>query len=135
MVCKGLFFLDQNGNWKVQSDSFVSVQLDSVNPLIYSKFVDSFGGLSSYCSKSFKKFILTDVYGNKYMFGGEEPSINYSYEINYHLRDANRVDCPMYNGNVPFFANSWYIKEIQIQGYNDKMVFEYERGPFISYLY
>lgn len=66
---KGIFFLDHNGQWQIQSDQFVSIELDSTTPFIDPAIKNAFPD-TDVISKSFNKFVITDVQGNKYTFGG-----------------------------------------------------------------
>ncbi|UIR56447.1 hypothetical protein LZQ00_01190 [Sphingobacterium sp. SRCM116780] len=126
MGIQGTFFLDQNGTWKVQSDQFVSVELDRsvplfVDPSIKSGFIESSGSVS----KTFNRFILTDHYGNKYIFGGQNATEyggdltgQTSRSIGYLLR-----------------ATAWHLVEAVSGTSGEKIIFEYERGPFVTNLF
>jgi len=117
----GKFFLDENGNWRVQCDQPVKVQFDNndfVKPFIdaYAEsYNNDMGGLFP-----FNKFTLIDEHGIKYVFG-EESAIEYSTDI-------------ITGTEKSFKASSWQLRRIISADGIDIVEFNYERGPFQSFL-
>ncbi|MCX2433222.1 hypothetical protein [Pedobacter sp. GR22-10] len=110
----GRFFLNEKGVWCVQSEKPVKVVTSEtgVNSLVFG------------AGEVFKKFVLVDGMGCKYVYGGVEPAIEYSDR--YYPNSTN------FNY---FSATSW--KLTQIIAPSGELVFdlEYERGPTIIQLY
>lgn len=131
MGLQGTFFLDQDGNWQVQSDQFVSVELDPVMPFIEPLTKSAFSS-SNLVSKSFNKFILKDGYGNKYIFGSADAT-EYTSIINVGLRYF--TGGYQEASGVTLQASAWHILEIQSANGVDKIEFSYERGPYVTSLY
>ncbi|WP_333575989.1 hypothetical protein [Sphingobacterium sp.] len=126
MGLQGAFFLDHNGKWKVQSDQFVSVELDNsvplfVDPIIKQGFTESSGKVS----KTFNRFIITDRHGNRYVFGGQSAT---EYSADLTGQTANSV-------GYTLRATAWYLIEITSGLSGEKISFGYERGPFVTSLY
>ncbi|MDR2270611.1 MAG: DUF5977 domain-containing protein [Sphingobacterium sp.] len=117
----GKFFLDQKKNWKVQSDDFVKVELDSTVKLITPPINIGFSYPAT-VSVCFNKFILTDKQGNKFVLGGANGT-EYSASMTGK------------NTGATVSGNTWYLKEIIPANSLDHIDFEYERGPYISNLY
>lgn len=131
MGLQGTFFLDHNGKWQVQSDQFVSVELDSVTPFIDPLTKYAFSS-SNLVSKAFNKFILKDGYGNEYIFGSSQ-AIEYTSIINAGV-------IPVYGvyqeaSGVTLQASAWHISEIRSANGVDTIEFSYERGPYVTSLY
>ena len=116
----GKFFLDDAGNWRVQCDKPVKVKFD--NEFLTPFPVNVLSGYSEYCPKPFKKFTLIDEFGIQYIFGESESAIEYSDEITKE-------------SGTWFIANSWKLKRIISADGADVIEFNYERGPYQSYLY
>lgn len=131
MGLQGSFFLDQNGKWQVQSDQFVSVELDADAPLIDPLTKYSFES-SELVSKCFNKFILKDGYGNKYVFGGVDAT-EYTSTIN--VGNQYIGNSAQEASGLTLQASSWSIIEIQSANQVDKINFKYERGPYVASLY
>lgn len=118
----GKFFLDDGGNWRVECDQPVQVKFaanDFATP-----YVDWY--LESYNNDigrllPFNKFTLVDEHGVQYVFG-EEPAIEYSTDI---LSGTEKT----------FFASSWQLRRIISADGVDVVEFNYERGPYQSFLY
>lgn len=131
MGIQGKFFLDESGHWKVQSDQFVSVELDPTTPFIDPLTKHSFDS-PNLVSKSFNKFILKDGYGNRYVFGGVDAT-EYTSTINVGMRYIGNTEQEA--SGLTLQASSWSIVEIQSANQIDKIDFIYQRGPFVTNLY
>jgi len=122
---QGKFFLDHNGKWQVQSDQYMTVELDPsqpfIDPLIKYAFASSFR-----VTPTFNKFILRDGDGNTYVFGGVSAT-EYSWNIGANISFESM--------GVGLHATSWNIIEIKSATSGDRVEYSYERGPFVSTLY
>lgn len=126
MGFSGKFFLDPDGKWKVRSEQDIKVEFNG--EFVQAPFPDSHlkvptsnGYKNPYCEipalPNFKGFTLTDNMGIKYIFGGNDNSIEYG--ISY--TDQSRDD---------WLATSWFLTKIVLP--NSKEVnFTYERGKLI----
>ncbi len=131
MGLQGTFFLDHNGKWQVQSDQFVSVELDPAMPFIDPLTKYAFPSFDL-VSKTFNKFILKDGYGNEYIFGSPEAT-EYTSII-----DAGLISVygyPREGSSVTLQASAWQILKIRSANGVDLIEFSYERGPYVTSLY
>jgi hypothetical protein len=127
----GKFFLDQTGNWQVQSDKALKVvfnQSDFVNP-----FIQSAGpaiGLSvdagDVC-KTFGKFTLIDAQGNKYVFGSTDLN-NTAIEFT----DNMIAQTGMFGASIT--ATSWFLSQIISADGTETINLNYVRGPLTSFI-
>jgi len=139
MGISGSFFFGTDGNWKVVCDKNIDVIFD-VND--QSNYIESFeeyypnGGPKNSKGesmpaefiikqpKTIKGFTLVDEDGNKYFFGGDKSSIEYSMPL---VSAAYE-----YNTTQPWNAVSWMLKEVQNRFGNVLYSFNYSRGKFIA---
>jgi hypothetical protein len=118
----GVFFLDQTGIWRVQSDKPLKVIFEA-NDFIEPWFNPV---VTWHAGKTFNKFTIVDEVGNRYIFGTAN-AIEYSSELITKQNDPEQ----RYKGT----ATSWFlIQMISADGY-DKIDFTYERGPYQSAIY
>lgn len=108
----GKFYLNHLGEWKVQSDTPLKVEFDKNDLKTVYDFSDP----------TFTKFTIIDEKGVKYVFGGKD-AIEYTVD----MQPCN------YDYVKESLASSWYLSEI-IPPVGESITFNYERGPFQSYL-
>ncbi|QMU65422.1 MAG: hypothetical protein GKR88_14770 [Flavobacteriaceae bacterium] len=127
MGITGKFFLDNNGNWRVQSNSKLKIKTyERVTPNL---FQDRFDGTpnepSSDVRNDIGKIIITDEKGNQYIFGSTNDHIEYSLPIPETILRAKFIERP----------STWYLSSVMnskgITLYN----FEYERVEPIIHVY
>lgn len=106
----GKFYLNHNGEWKVQSDAPIKILFDKTDIATSPMFT----------TKHFRKFTIIDDKGVKYIFGGDN-AIEYT---------GTMFPCS-FNYESAWIAVSWYLKEI-IPPVGDTIRFNYERGPYQS---
>jgi len=120
----GKFFLDEKGNWQVQSDQPLKVIFSPGDFL--TPFISKYGyAFSAYLTPTFRKFTIIDQQGNQYIFGDTENAIEYSDDIAPKTGTAGAA----------FFATSWFLTKIIPAGGGSPVVYTYERGPYVSSLY
>lgn len=116
----GKFMLTHKGEWKVQCDKPVKVELHSG----FMKVPFAPVGMVSQQygnTPSFAGFTLTAEDGTQYVFGGSENSIEYS--IDFFAQDKDE-----------WKAVSWFLTEI-VYPDGKKVVLSYDRGSFICQMY
>jgi hypothetical protein len=102
----GTFYLDENRNWKVRSDQKIDVLIDN------SSIVQN---PENYNLREFRKFILIDSHGIKYIFGGDTTNIEYTAGL---FEYSN------------FHAKTWFLSKIQTP--DERVIdFIYERGTIL----
>lgn len=121
----GEFYLDHNRNWQVRSDHNLKVEFNGV-------FVKPFIAGTSYGLKHensiiphFENFIITDGYGNRYIFGGKN-AVEYTEFMFPEILGLRGVE---------FRATSWFLKRIEVYSSGEIIDFEYKRGPYTAQLY
>ena len=129
MGISGCFFYGNDGQWKVQSDKNILVCFDVDDS---SNYIDPFEPFFI-CSKSdiiqvkqprtIKGFTLIDEEGNRYVFGGDTSSIEYSMPL------ASRGH---YNTTQPWNAVSWMLRKVENRFGKTLYSFNYSRGSFIA---
>ena len=120
----GNFYLDSSGEWKVQSNNELKVEMLGFNivPMKNNdiqKDIKTFGG-----------FRITTEDGTQYIFGKENPSKTERDEtspIDYSI-DIFRQSYDMWT------ATSWYLSKI-IMPNDDEITFEYQRVNYICQMY
>lgn len=114
----GTFFLNQKGEWVVQSDYNFTVE--KISDIESIKNPSSYFGFSFYTEiyPSFFKFILKDDEGNQYIFGSSFDAIEYSCDMQEKTGKS-------------IVSNAWYLTKIITHNSNDIINFNYERGPFL----
>lgn len=113
----GKFYLDENRNWKVQSDRRLKVTFDPAD-FVLPFIARNYGSL--YPHKTFSKFTITDDKGVQYQFGTEN-AIEYSVPMYTAFNDLHSSA----------IATSWYLIKI-IPPKGREITFNYERGPYQS---
>jgi len=121
----GKFFLDQTGNWQVQSDNALKVVFNSndfVNP-----FIDNINGNFSVSnvSPTFGIFTIIDQSGNQFIFGSKD---NKNTAIEYS--DVMIPQASLYGASIT--ATSWYLSQIISADSTETINLNYERGPLES---
>ena len=114
----GTFFLNQKGEWEVQSDYNFTVE--KISDIESIKNPSAYFGFSFYTEiyPSFYKFILKDDEGNQYIFGSSFDAIEYSCD----MQDKT---------GKTIVSNAWYLTKIITHNESDIINFAYERGPFL----
>lgn len=122
----GTFFLDQYGNWRVQSDRNIKVLFSSTTDIkSYSELLNP---KYEACNplrgdiKSIYKFTIIDEYGNQYIFGGNNNALEYSYPMDF----STNVTSSNYN----ITTTSWYLTKIISSNNDDVFDLEYVRGLY-----
>jgi YD repeat-containing protein len=109
----GKFYLDETGNWKVQSDQNLKVKVSTV---FTQCTVAGYPGL--FGQPGFSQFTITDNQGIQYVFGGVgDNSIEYSNTL-------------FTQDEVPYVAQTWNLTKIILPG-SETITFSYDRGPLI----
>jgi len=126
----GKFYMDNDGNWKVDSDHNIMVVYDTslIRPL-FEKFPFTQLYQNTYIyPKVIKGFKLIDGDGTSYVFGNDTSAIEYSIDF-YRQRG--------FDDNIPDYwkANSWYLTAVIDKFGNHLYTFTYERGSFIAQFY
>lgn len=120
----GKFFLGQDGQWKVQSDKNLKVEInleDNVKVLNRNTLRPWYNN-PDYAPKCFGKITITDESGNKYIFGGTQNAIEYAQH-------------DFYDYERGVIANAWYLASVVDRLGNTVYTFEYDRGDFQGHFY
>lgn len=125
----GKFFLSENGEWKVSSDSNIRVTIHSA------EFEYPFGETevpfndnanvatgTAPASKMIYRITLKDDQGITYTFGNTDDSVEYG--IGMYSQETSR-----------WTANSWYLTEVKDRFNKVIYTFNYERDDYIVSLY
>jgi hypothetical protein len=116
----GKFYLNHIGNWIVQCNKPVKVELHA-NLLALPSFLTQ-GTLSSvYGYPCFRGFTITTEDGIKYVFGGDANSIDFSLDF-------------FKQGHGVWIANTWYLTKIILPS-TEEINFTYERNEFNNQMY
>ena len=125
----GRFFLGNDGEWKVYSEENLEVIFDyqNSNNLIY-PFVEYLPHDSNTYKqgKTIAGFVIRDIDGTEYHFGGSTDFIEYS--LPFFRQSA-------FETSKSWMANSWYLRKITDRNGNLLFSFSYQRGKFIAQLY
>lgn len=122
----GRFFLGNDGQWRVMSDSNIDVVFNIDDDSNYiSPFITMNPNYTKPQPKVIKGFTLRDENGYIYEFGGSN-AIEYSHNL-FKQRQQEEVES--------FKAQSWYLSKIKDKYGNILYEFTYERGKFIVQLY
>ncbi|WP_160140009.1 DUF5977 domain-containing protein [Chryseobacterium sp. c4a] len=122
----GKFFLGEDGEWKVASDSNLKVEIDladNIKPLGLDYVGYPYAAPSRAQVKSIGKIKLTDGAGNQYFFGGNMNSIEF-----------NVVDFFNQSNNI-MFSSAWYLTKVLDKYNNEVYTLEYERGGYQASFY
>lgn len=129
MGFSGSFYYGNDGKWKVQSDRNIHVLFDVndstnyITPLEETYwFGPNNGLLTVWQPKTIKGFTLIDEHGNKYIFGGDTNSIEYSTSL---------TGKDVVNTTEPWNAVSWMLKEVHDRFDNTLYTFKYSGGDSI----
>lgn len=130
----GYFFLGNDGKWKVNSSSNLTVVFDYTDNTNYESNLFEFyppGDITitpykrDYVIKGFK---LIDDKGTTYIFGYNKNAIEFSIPFFRQIQYAP--------GNYPYsdnwIANSWYITKVLDKFGNEVYSFNYSRGYYIA---
>jgi YD repeat-containing protein len=121
----GKFYFDHLGGIQVQCDRPIQVLFN--NEFIQPHDVNlEYQSDNSHFHRAIKSFTIIDEYGNRYYFGGEN-AIEFSDPISYG------DDIPAMGYYL--YATSWFLNKVESTDNSDVIMFNYERGPFISQLY
>lgn len=101
----GVFYLNENGQFKVRCDQNVKVEYDTEMVRRENATLTDVAG--------FKKFIITDPNGIKYVFGGYTAAIEYT-------QTAFTTD------GITYVPKTWYLTQIVMPG-GKTISFNYER--------
>ncbi|MEJ5106541.1 DUF5977 domain-containing protein [Chryseobacterium sp. MYb328] len=126
MGMSGKFFLGEDGEWKVASDSNLKVEID-LNNNIKPLGLDFIGypyASSNYPQvKSIGKIKLTDSVGNQYIFGGNMNSIEFN--VSDFFNQSSYI----------MFSSAWYLTKVLDKYDNEVYALEYERGGYQAAFY
>lgn len=122
----GKFFLDQDGNWRVQSNDNLEVIYDYNNPSnligsLFEKYPYS-AAIDQEQSKTIAGFVIRDDEGNVYTFGYDKNAIDYT--TNFWHMSANEDD-------ETWHASSWYLTKVADRFGNILYKLHYQRGAYI----
>lgn len=140
MGISGTFFFGNDGNWKVLCDQNIDVLFDVNDSTNYiESFEDEFwyrrsntrnetiyNALCVKQPKTIRGFTLVDEIGNRYIFGGDKNSIEYSMS----LTGKSNL-----NTTEPWSAVSWMLKEVRDRFGNTLYSFEYSRGKHVTQIH
>lgn len=122
----GKFFLDQDGNWRVQSNDNLEVIYDYNDPSnligsLFEKYPYS-AAIDQEQSKTIAGFVIRDDEGNVYTFGYDKNAIDYT--TNFWHMSANE-------DNETWHASSWYLTKVADRFGNILYKLHYQRGAYI----
>ena len=126
----GKFFLDNSGNWKVQSDENLEIIFDYTDPGKFtSPFIDKYPkqtAIDRNQPKTIKGFKIRDAEGTLYEFGGDMNAIEFTTNF---FRMCKEED------NESWHAMSWYLTKVTDKYGNELFKLSYERGTYIIQAY
>ncbi|GEC77709.1 RHS repeat domain-containing protein [Flavobacterium aquatile] len=120
MGMSGRFFLGQDGTWKVQSDSNLSV---TINESDFRYPINGYSQGSLYF-KSIGKITIKDDQGNMYVFGATDNSVEYT-TANFYNQLSPRTT----------HASAWYLDSVIDRLGNNLYSFNYFRAEPISQIF
>lgn len=135
MGITGRFFLGNDGQWKVDSDSNIDIEFDIKDRDNFSSpFIPKFpdGTAQPKCIRGFR---LRDGNGIIYEFGdidktGENLYFSNATEYSMDFFAATDVD-----HEEPWIANAWYLRNVKDRYGNFLYRFYYRRGYFVAQFY
>ena len=121
----GTFYLSQDGNWKVKSDSNLKVEINtSDNVLTLERKTHCMSCYNNATPpKSIGKITITDENGNKYIFGNNTNAIEYAHNNFFYYASSLTS------------ATAWYLTSVLDRLGNQVYTFEYDRGDYQAYFY
>ena len=126
----GKFFLDNSGNWKVQSDENLEIIFDYTDPGNFtSPFIDKYPkqtAIDRNQPKTIKGFKIRDAEGTLYEFGGDMNAIEFTTNFFYMSKNED---------NESWHAMSWYLTKVTDKYGNELFKLSYERGTYIIQAY
>lgn len=122
----GKFFLDQDGNWRVQSKDNLEVIYDYNNSAnligsLFEKYPYS-TSIDQEQSKTIAGFVIRDDEGNVYTFGYDKNAIDYT--TNFWHMSANE-------DSETWHASSWYLTKVADRYGNVLYKLHYQRGHYV----
>gem|GEM_PF-4673012 len=127
---KGMFFLGDDGYWKVCSEDNLDVIFDYDNPSNFCEpFIDTYPENNKKKQpSSIKGFTLIDDNGIKYIFGVTD-LVSESDPVEYTIpfEGIGGAEKELY-----WVSQRWYLSAIQDRSGNVLYKFHYQRGPFVS---
>lgn len=114
----GNFYLNSKGEWLVQSNKEIYIEVDSVYAYRFQNIRINIDPSTDLHPQYIRYFKLTDENGTKYTFGEDEQAIEFSF--NYFNQSKEE-----------FVATTWHLKRIE---YTDGRVFEfyYKLGEYVA---
>lgn len=122
----GKFFLDQDGNWRVQSNDNLEIIFDYTKPSnfigsLFERYPDTMTD-DPQQSKTIAGFVIRDDDGNEYTFGYDKGAIDYSTNF-WHMSENER--------NETWHASSWYLTKVTDRLGNVLYKLHYTRGQYV----
>ncbi|NDI99430.1 RHS repeat protein [Flavobacterium sp. LaA7.5] len=131
----GKFFLGQDGQWKVMSDSNLKVEMDFTTDVGYPVPAYDLPDTNSLPYIQFPRVIqritLIDSNGIKYKFGFTNNSRELSFANIFNQFPGYLPTCH----GTRIISSAWYLTGVYDQFDNTLYEFIYERGPYIAHLY
>lgn len=124
MGITGKFFLSEDGQWKVLSNSNLKVLIDmadNVQPMNFTSINNCNNGYVF--PKVIGKITISDDNGNKFIFGGTQEAIEYAFRDFFNQSSSKIV------------SSAWYLKEVYNKFNQLTYSFNYERGNYIAQFY
>lgn len=122
----GRFFMDDTGNWRVQSDDNLEVLFDVNDQSNFtSPLFKTYPYKQAYDPeqpKTIYGFTIRDTDGNRYVFGYEQSAIEYT---------TNFWNMSVNEDNESWHAMSWYLTKVLDKYNNELFRFEYNRSYYI----
>ena len=121
----GKFFLGQDGQWKVDSDSNLKIICNLPEDLVVPMMTPTdpaTGSTAHEFPRVINRFTILDDQGNKYFFGGKNATeLTFPQFFNQH--------------ETPVVSSAWYLIYIQDKFGNMVYQFDYELGPYLGHFY
>ena len=123
----GCFLLGNDGNWKVYSESNLTVAFDISDSNNYGDpfYKNYYCDTDEPMPKTIKGFTLIDDDGTRYEFGGTTDAIEYSTDL-FHLSHGDTY--------TPWVATSWYLRKVSDRFGKTLFQFNYSRNYFLAQL-
>ncbi len=123
----GYFLLGNDGNWKVYSESNLTVAFDISDSNNYGDpfYKNYYCDTNEPMPKTIKGFTLIDDDGTRYEFGGTTDAIEYSTDL-FHLSEGDT--------SMPWISTSWYLRKVSDRFGKTLFEFHYARNYFLVQL-